>query len=103
MLGILFGEFNAEIAKELAVPVNEGVRLGGVVDGLSAQGAGLQKNDVLVELAGVGLKEWGDLSPILQGHRAGERVELVYYRGGARHSISMTLAKRPLPGNPLEG
>ncbi len=97
MLGILFAEFNAEVAKELSVPVSEGVRLGGVVDGLSAKSAGLQKNDVLVELAGVALKEWGDLAPILQGHRAGERVELVYYRGGARHSISMTLAKRPLP------
>jgi uncharacterized protein YndB with AHSA1/START domain len=100
MLGILYADFNAEIAGELAVPVSEGVRLGGVVDGLSAQKAGLQKNDVLVELAGVALKEWGDLAPILQGHRAGERVELVYYRGGARHSISMTLAQRPLPEIP---
>ncbi len=100
MLGILFAEFNAEIAKDLAVPVSEGVRLGGVVEGLSAHGAGLQKNDVLVELDGITLKEWGDLAPILQAHRAGDRVELVYYRGGARHSISMTLAKRPLPEIP---
>ena len=100
MLGILFAEFNAEIAKDLAVPVSDGVRLGGVVEGLSAHGAGLQKNDVLVELDGITLKEWGDLAPILQAHRAGDRVELVYYRGGARHSISMTLAKRPLPEIP---
>jgi uncharacterized protein YndB with AHSA1/START domain len=100
MLGILFAEFNSEIAQELAIPLSEGVRLGGVVDRLSAQVAGLQKNDVLVELDGITLKEWGDLAPILQAHRAGDRVELVYYRGGARHSISMTLAKRPLPEIP---
>ena len=52
MMGISPSDFNAEIAKKLGVPVNTGMRLDGVVDGMGAQSAGLQKDDVLIEFAG---------------------------------------------------
>ncbi len=100
MMGILYAELNAEIAKEIGVPVSEGVRLGGVVEGLSAQSSGLQKNDVLVELDGKALKDWPDLGPILQSKRAGDTLETIYYRGEKRSQIRLTLAKRPLPEIP---
>lgn len=100
MMGILFADFNAEIAQELGVPLSEGVRLGGVVDGLSAQSAGLQKDDVLVQLAGETLSGWGSLAPILQSKRAGDTIEVVYYRGGEKKTVAMTLAQRPLPQIP---
>jgi uncharacterized protein YndB with AHSA1/START domain len=100
MMGILYGEFNPEIAGKMGVPVSEGVRLGGVVEGLSAKSAGLQKDDVLVEMGGEKIKEWNDLGPVLQRRRSGEQVELVFYRGGEQQRVNMTLAKRPLPEIP---
>lgn len=100
MMGILYAEFNAEIAKELGVPVTEGVRLGGVADGLSAQSAGLKKDDVMISLSSTEVKEWTDLGLILQRRRAGDQIEVVFYRGTERKEVTMTLSKRPLPEIP---
>jgi uncharacterized protein YndB with AHSA1/START domain len=100
MMGVTGAEFNPKVAKEIGVPVSTGVRLGGVVSGLSAEAAGLQKDDVLVELDGATLSEWGELGAVLGRHRAGDEVELVYYRGAERRSIKMTLTPRPLPEIP---
>ena len=100
MVGILFGEFNENIARKLGVPVNEGVRLGGVLDGLSAQMVGLQKDDVVVELDSNKVTDWGSLGPILSKKRGGDKVDVVYYRGEERKQVTMQLAKRPLPDIP---
>ena len=56
MLGIIGNDFTPEQAKALGVPVTEGLRLGGVVEGLGAQNAGLQADDVIV-----GMPYAGDL------------------------------------------
>ena len=105
MLGVLWGEFNPEIARQMSVPVSKGVRLGGVVDGLGAFNAGLHKDDVLVSMDGQALEDWGELGPILQRHHAGDKVEVTYYRGAERKQIELELARRPLPEIPwsIEG
>ena len=102
MMGIFWAELNADIAKELGVPTHTGVRLGGVGDGMSAQKAGLQKDDVLVELDGKPLSGWSDLTPILQRRQAGDVVAVVYYRGAERKAVDMALSARPLPAIPWD-
>ena len=52
MLGIYTDEFNAAIAEKLGIPVIEGLRMSGVVEGLGAQKAGLIADDVIVGLDG---------------------------------------------------
>ena len=52
MLGIYLADFNAEIAARLGVPVDFGSRLDGVLDGMGAQKAGLQKDDVIIGIDG---------------------------------------------------
>jgi membrane-associated protease RseP (regulator of RpoE activity) len=84
----------------LQVPVNEGIRLGNVVDGMSAQRAGLEKDDVLVELGGKPLASWTDLQLALQDQRAGDEVALVFYRRAERKHMRMALARRPIPEMP---
>jgi len=100
MMGIFYGDFTKETAKEIGVPVSEGVRLGGVGEGMSAQAAGLQKDDVLVELDGKSVISWNDLGPILQSRRAGDQVDVTFYRGTELKTIKMTLGKRPIPEIP---
>jgi uncharacterized protein YndB with AHSA1/START domain len=100
MLGIMVNDFNAEVAKELGIPTNKGIRIEGVLDGMGAKEAGLQANDVMVEMAGMPVEDWTTLANALQKYRAGDRVEVVYYRGGDKKSTSMTLSKRPLPEIP---
>jgi len=100
MLGVYLGEFNAEIAAKLDVPVTGGLRLDGVAEGMGAQAAGLQKDDVIVSLGGKPVTTWPELMAALQGHRAGDTVPVVFYRGGEKKEVAMTLSSRHLPEVP---
>lgn len=103
MLGILPGDFTPEQAKALKVPVHQGVRLDGVVDGMGAQKAGLQRDDVLVKMAGKEItSDFNSLTKALSGKKGGENVEVVFYRGPEKKTISMQLSKRPMPDVPFE-
>lgn len=100
MLGIYLDEFTPEIATRLGVPVSEGTRLSGVVEGMGAQGAGLQANDVIVAIAGHSVGDYPSLVSALQRYRAGDRVPVEFYRGGERRTAEMVLSRRPIPEVP---
>jgi len=103
MLGIIVGEFNADIARELGVPTDKGIRLDSVVSGMGAAAAGLQANDVLVQVADRALIDYTSLQTTMQHHRAGESVHVEFYRNGERKSVEMLLHGRPLPDIPWSG
>jgi len=100
MLGINLDEFNAEIAAKLGVPVRDGIRLAGVLEGMGAQAAGLQKDDVLVSLGGKPATDFPTLVNALQDRRAGDTVEVVFYRHGEKKVVPMKLSPRPIPEVP---
>ncbi len=100
MLGINLNDFTPEHAQQLGVPVTQGIRIDDVVDGLGAQAAGLQRDDVIVGLAGHAVKAFSDLANALTHKRAGDRVPVEIYRGSQKMTIEMTLSQRPLPEIP---
>jgi uncharacterized protein YndB with AHSA1/START domain len=102
MLGIEPDELTVEIAQQLEVPVNQGVYLVGIVEGMGAQAAGLQKNDVIVKIAGEAVTDFPTLTTALQHHRAGEQVDVVFYRGPERKTVQMRLSGRPIPEIPFD-
>ena len=102
MVGFMGNDFNEKIAAQFGVPVTEGVRLAGTVEGMGAAKAGLQSNDVIVELEGKPIRGWADIAPILQRKRAGESLPLAFYRGGQRHEVVLQLSARPIPETPLD-
>jgi hypothetical protein len=59
--------------------------------------AGLEKNDLLVELEGQPLVHPAQLRKLVQVRKEGDKVELTFYRAGKKQTISATLAKSP-PG-----
>ena len=97
MLGIGLNDFNAEIAQQLGVPVNEGLRIDSTIEGMGAQTAGLQSNDVIVAMGGYKVINFSDLATVLQRHRAGDPVEVQFYRGPEKRTVTMTLSGRPMP------
>ena len=99
-MGILIGDFNAEIAAQLDVPVKEGIRLEGTGEGTGAQAAGLQKDDVIVRLGGKKASDFPSLSTALQGHHAGDKVAVVFYRGAEKKTVRLELAAFPIPQVP---
>jgi len=103
MLGIAPGDFTAEQATALGVPVREGLRLDGLVAGMGAERAGLRKDDVLVEMAGRPITTDFNTLPIaIAGKKGGDEIEVIFYRGPEKKTITMELSKRPMPDVPFE-
>ncbi len=100
LLGVHLDELDAGVAARLGVPVSEGTRLSGVVPGLGAEQAGLQCDDVIVALAGQPAANYLSLITALDSHRAGDRVEVVFYRGSERRAAEMVLSRRHVPTIP---
>jgi len=100
MLGINVSFFGAEEAAKLGVPVAQGVRLDGVVDGMGAQKAGLRKDDVIVQMGKTKVTGFASFARALQGRRAGDKIPVVFYRGGEKKTVTMELSGRKLPTVP---
>jgi uncharacterized protein YndB with AHSA1/START domain len=103
MLGIYVGEFNPEIANQLCVPISNGSRLAGVVDGMGAQKAGLRKDDVIVALDGIKIDAGVSLSSLISSKHAGDVVEVTFYRGPDMQAEKMVLSGRSIPPIPGSG
>ncbi len=100
MLGIYLADFNTDIAARLGIPVDFGSRLDGVIDGMGAQKAGLQKNDVVIAIDGHELVAGSTLTSVLSAKHAGEVVEVTFYRGSEKKTVKMTLSGRRIPALP---
>jgi len=72
----------------------KGLLLGGVVAGGPAEQAGLQKGDVLVEIAGQSITNIYDYTFALDLLKIGQPVKVVYMRGGERREATMTPTAR---------
>jgi uncharacterized protein YndB with AHSA1/START domain len=102
LLGITVSDFNAQIAKELDVPVTEGVRVDQPIEGMGAEAAGMQFNDVVVEMNGVPITGFASISEARLGKRAGDVVKVVFYRGSEKHEVEMALSSQPFADVPLD-
>ena len=102
MMGIAPGDFTEEQAVALGVPVCEGMRLDGVLDGMGAQKCGLKKDDVIVEFAGHQIRNDPNSFPnAIAGKKGGDKVEVAFYRGVEKKTVTMELSKRPMPEVPF--
>jgi hypothetical protein len=72
----------------------DGVKLGGVRAGSPAEKAGLQTGDLIVQFDGKVVKNLEDFIFVLRGKRAGDRVEVVYWRGNELRTTSAVLEAR---------
>jgi uncharacterized protein YndB with AHSA1/START domain len=103
MLGININDFNSDIALGLGVPVGQGLRLADVMPGMGAHAAGLQKDDVIIELNGKPVtNDFGSLYSTMQGKKGGDKMQVVFYRGPKKKTITLQLTKRPIPNVPLD-
>lgn len=100
MLGITVGDFDPEIAARLAVPTDKGIRLDGVLEEMGAYSAGLRRDDVITAMDGQPIVDGETFAAILSGHRAGDKIEVEFYRGAEKIKTLMELSRRPLPEIP---
>jgi uncharacterized protein YndB with AHSA1/START domain len=101
-LGVELGEYGLELARKLGVPVAEGLRVIGVVEGSGAYGSGLRADDIVVGLAGRTIRSYADVAEVLSAQRGGDVVNLEFYRGPERRLVSLELSLRPSPVLPAD-
>jgi S1-C subfamily serine protease len=70
-----------------------GVQIMQVIEGSPAEGAGLRRGDLLVELDGEPVTDASDLQRLMVDERIGRTVDAVVLRGGAPRPIQLTLAE----------
>lgn len=106
MLGIVPGDFSEEQAVALGIPVREGLRLDGLVDGMGAQRSGLQRDDLIVSMAGKAItNDFNSVQVALQGRKGGDVIDVEFYRGAMKKMLPMELTLSPMPdvpSNPIE-
>jgi len=72
----------------------KGLLLGGVIGGGPAEQAGLQKGDVIVEIAGQSITNIYDYTYALELLKIGQPAKVVYMRGGEKRETTLTPAAR---------
>nr|MBN1229338.1 SRPBCC domain-containing protein [Anaerolineae bacterium] len=101
MLGITIDEaLDKDRAEKLGAPVSEGVVVGSALPGMGALDAGIQKGDIIVQLADKPITDFASFIPAIAPYKAGDVVSVSFYRGGEKHSVMMKLSGRPLPEVP---
>lgn len=80
------------IIPDFAVMVEHGVPVAGAVPGSPAEEAGLQKGDIVLEINGVDMATLKALADILCVLIPGQKVEIVFLRGGRKMRAETTAA-----------
>lgn len=102
LLGIVPGDLiNKENAAQYNLPPDaKGNVIGSVLEGYGSEAAGLQSGDVLHSIDGVVLENFPAYATAMAGKKAGDTVEVVYWRAGEQFAAPMTLSPRPMPEVP---
>jgi serine protease Do len=102
-LGILFREINANDARARSLPDNPpiGALVTDVTRGGSADDAGLETNDIILEIDGEPIESSGQLQTLVSTKKPGTTIEMLIYRGGTsrregrKRTLTVTLQERP--------
>lgn len=68
--------------------------------GTGAEAAGLQNEDIVVNLGGSETIDFPSLRAALDPFKAGEKVKVTYFREGKKQHVMMLLSHRPVPNVP---
>ena len=105
-IGIIGEPLTPKLANELGVPGTTGVALRHVDDRGPSKKAGLRGSsasdqappkggDIIIEIAGRKIRDFGDLSEEIGSRRVGETIDVTALRDGKRVAVKLTLQDRP--------
>ena len=88
-LGVSLQELDANTASVYGLPVGPYVQ--GVEEGSCAEKAGVQKGDIILALGDTEVDTYNQLVAALNKFKAGDTTTIKIYRGGAEHTLTVTL------------
>jgi Do/DeqQ family serine protease len=94
-LGVEAQPVTPEVARALGLPATEGVIVVGVYRNGPAHRAGLQPEDLILEIDGKKITEAPEALLAAAAHRPGTRVTMKVRRGNQEKTLTMTAIERP--------
>jgi len=91
LLGVVVGAVTRELAEALNLDRSAGALVSDTTPGGSADRAGIEPGDVILELDGQVIETWGDLPPLVGANPPGTEVELLVSRDGKNKTFKATL------------
>ena len=88
-LGVRYQIIDREMAITERVPSGAYVRE--VIEGASAQQAGIQAGDIITDINGKRISKEDDLSAAIEGKKVGDTVKLTVWRDGKSSEVAVTL------------
>jgi len=94
-LGVSLYTVDQTAIRQLNLRVEKGVLIRQIVNGGPAERAGLARYDVITSFDGKDVETVDDLVKEIRRHKVGETVDITYWRGNSRHTISLDLEQAP--------
>jgi S1-C subfamily serine protease len=106
-LGVDMQRVSKQLAEDLNLPVDHGALIVEVKPGSPAEKAGLRGGrtetsqgiaaggDLIVAIDGKDMADEDAVATAIAAHKPGDKVEIEYYRGNDRKTVSVELSKRP--------
>lgn len=91
ILGITGGSISSAEAKNMGLPISQGVFVASTSHG--ARKAGLQKGDLITDINGIKVRKLSDLTAYVGTKRPGDRVEIDYLRKGEKRKTQIELTE----------
>jgi S1-C subfamily serine protease len=98
-LGVSIADVDAELAKDEKLSVTQGVYVSSVIDGESAQFAGVIAGDVITQVNGQDIKNSAELQEKIASAKVGDTINITVNRDGENKKIAVTLKEAKAPSN----
>jgi Do/DeqQ family serine protease len=94
VLGVNIFDVTPDIAKEYGLTESRGAVVAGVLQGSSAERAGIKTGDIITSVNGVAMKGAGELRNAIGMLRVGEKVDIGVLRDGKPRKVTALIADR---------
>ena len=91
LLGVSIINVNAQLAEDQGLDILTGVYIARVNEGSSADDAGIEEGDVIIEVGNVPVKNVAELQEQIARKRPGDKVLVRYIRDGKERTVNTTL------------
>ena len=96
ILGVRGGELNSKVAENLDIDNTEGFYISEITEDSGAEKAGLKTDDIIIQMDGVKISTYADLTGFIRTKRPGDVVNVAYLRDGAKFTTNVTLSKNEM-------
>ena len=92
-LGVVIQRITPELSEPFGLESENGALVSKVIPDGPAEGAGIERGDVIVEFDGQEIKDWNDLPRVVASTPVGRKVKLVVLRDGERKTLKVEIAE----------